>query len=173
MRVLFLDIDGVLNVHEPLDAEVMCGKLHADKVNRLNFVLRKTGAMIVVSSAWRYFIHRGEMNLAGFDWLLRSHGVIAGRLAGVTRPDTMKIRGDVYNGDPKTWPMTNERGQQIQDWINISVGMTGFAVSGYAVVDDLDLGIREAGHPFVQTDGKVGLTIANCAQLVNMLRATR
>jgi hypothetical protein len=37
------------------------------------------------------------------------------------------------------------------------------------VVDDLDLGIREAGHPFVQTDGAVGLTVADAERLVELL----
>lgn len=50
MRLLFLDIDGVLNTHELLDPEVMCGQIHKDKVVLLNEVLRQTGAKIALSS---------------------------------------------------------------------------------------------------------------------------
>jgi hypothetical protein len=90
LKLLFLDIDGVLNAREELDPDVNCGTFHRDKVDRLNRVLRKTGAKIVVSSAWRYLINRAEMTIEGFDWLLRSHGVIAGRLHGITRKDTVR-----------------------------------------------------------------------------------
>jgi hypothetical protein len=159
VKLLFLDIDGVLNVHES-DPEVAI----------LNYVLRRTDARLVLSSAWRYLVHRGEMNLAGLDWLLRSHGVLAGRLVGITRPDTMRDRMD-YDGRPGTWPQVDERGQQIADYIRNDVfdAPEFTMLDGYAVVDDLDLGIREAGHPFVQTDGAVGLTGADAERLVELL----
>ncbi len=163
MRVLFLDIDGVLNSHEPLCPEAMCGRLHADKVARLNRVLRETDARIVLSSAWRYFVHRGEMSLAGVDWLLRSHGVIGRRLIGVTRPDTMQERNPKWDGSTP-WPVCNERGLQITDWKRQAT-----EIGPYAVVDDLDIGISAAGHPFVQTDGKVGLTDADADRLIELL----
>lgn len=167
MKVLFLDLDGCLNQHEPLDPEVMCGRIHADKVALLNHVLRTTGANIVLSSAWRYFIHRGEMDLSGLDWLMRSHGIMQNRVISITRPDTMER--PKYNGDPETWPVSNERGQQITDWLAVSLGMTGFAVDRYAVLDDLDLGISAAGHPLVLVDGKVGLTPAAADRLIDLL----
>ena len=150
LKLLFLDIDGVLNAREALDPDVMCGTFHREKVDRLNRVLRDTGAMIVVSSAWRYLIHRGEMTLAGFDWLLRSHGVIAGRLHGITREDKL--------------PVYNERGQQINKYLSDHPEVTR-----YAVVDDLDLGISDAGHPFVQTDGGMGLLDDDANQLIKLL----
>jgi hypothetical protein len=158
MRVLFLDIDGVLNIHEPLDPEVMCGRIHADKVLRLNRILRESGAMIVLSSAWRYFIHRNDMNLVGLDWLLRSHGIISERLVGVTDLDTM-----IYFGD-KMLPVENERGIQISKWL------MGKKIESYCVVDDLDLGISEAEHPFVHVDGTKGLTDEQSDQIIALLR---
>ncbi len=161
MKVVFLDIDGVLNAHE-WDPDVLCGQIHRDKVALLNDVLRSTGAKIVLSSAWRYIVHRGESTLVGMEWLLRSHGLLAGRLAGITRPDTMMPT--VYRGEPGTWPLENERGKQIADWLRESG-----SVSAYAVVDDLDLGITAAGHPFVQTDSKVGLTAGDARRLREML----
>lgn len=160
--ILFLDIDGVLNAHE-WDAEVMCGQIHPDKVDRLNRVLRATGARIVLSSAWRYIVHRGEMNLMGMEWLLRSHRVLADRLVGVTAPDSMVRRP--YRGDPATWtPAPDERGPQISRWLRENGGMA----RPYAVVDDLDLGISACGHPFVRTDGKVGLTDGDADRLIRL-----
>jgi hypothetical protein len=168
--LLFLDIDGVLNTHEH-DPEVLCGQIHPDKVRRLNHILRETGAMIVLSSAWRYIIHRGEANLQGMDWLLRSHGVLANRLIGITREDTM-VRG-VYDGEPGSWPMTDERGQQVCDWI-LSEGRNHPGWSGrYVVIDDMDLGISEAGHPFVLVDGMFGLSDEDAEMAVGYLVGQR
>jgi hypothetical protein len=36
-------------------------------------------------------------------------------------------------------------------------------------VDDLDLGISAAGHPFVHTDGKIGITDENADELIRLL----
>lgn len=163
---LFLDIDGVLNAHD-FNPEAMCGPIHRDKVDRLNRVLRATGAKVVLSSAWRYLVHRGECNLMGMEWLLRSHGMLANRLVGITRPDTMERRP--YTGNPAEWPVDNERGRQIADWI-VGPGWRHYGEAGrHVVIDDLDLGIAEAGHPFVQTDGTVGLTDADADRAVALL----
>lgn len=174
MKILFLDIDGVLNAHEYVP-EVGCGQIHPDKVARLNRVLAATDARIVISSAWRYLCHRNEMNLDGLGWLLRSHGVLKDRLIGVTRPDTMRSNGHVpgyaYSGVPGSWPVGDERGQQITDWLNMFSDEDSKVIS-YAVVDDLDIGIAAAGHPFVQTDGTVGLTDADANLLINLLGST-
>lgn len=149
--LIFLDIDGVLNTHDYLDDRVMCGTFHHDKVDLLNKVLLETDAKVVLSSAWRYLVHRGDMALSGIDWLLRSHGIYKERLIGITRKDKMiQDYSDVKN----TWPITNERGQQIADWLKENPQYNG----RYVVVDDLDLGITESGHPFVHTNGQIGLT---------------
>lgn len=163
--VLFLDIDGVLNAHE-FDPDIMCGQIHRDKVALLNVVLRETEAKVVLSSAWRYIVYRNEANLAGMEWLLRSHGMLANRLIGITRQDTM-IRGETFSGEPSMWLHTNERGAQITDWLADNP-----PPRSYAVVDDLDLGITEAGHPLVQTTGTVGLTITDTMRLIEILNCT-
>lgn len=161
MKLLFLDVDGVLNSHEPLCPHAMCGQIHDDKAALLKEVLLATGAKIVLSSAWRYLVHRGEMNLAGINWLFRSHG-LPNCIVGITREDTMQR--EHWDGS-QPWPLNNERGQQIHDWRN-ERGHNG----PYVVVDDLDLGITEAGHPFVKTDGTIGLTVANAKTLEYFLR---
>jgi hypothetical protein len=132
-------------------------------------VLRHTGAHVVLSSAWRYIVHRGEATLMGMEWLLRSHGMIANRLAGITRPDTM-IRPP-YSGKPIDWPLENERGQQITDWLREHAprGHGYDAGHNYAVVDDLDLGITAAGHPFVMTDGTAGIVETDVRKLIELL----
>ena len=166
MLALFLDIDGVLNRHEELDQNVMCGRLHPDKIERLNCILEQTGARIVLSSAWRYLVHRGEMTLTGLEWLLRSHGIHAKKLIGITRPDTMMpSKWDGF--DP--WPQEDERGKQIADFLETFTGMVGVPCSGYAVLDDLDLGITDAGHPFVKIDGRKGMMDPDADRVIQLL----
>ena len=174
LRLLFLDIDGVLNDHA-LDRRAMSCRLDRDKVDTLNVVLAETDARIVLSSAWRYMILRGEMTLAGFNWLLRSHGVMCGRLVGHTRPDKM-VPNPFYDGMRGTWPenpVPDERGEQIAEYLSTCVGTLGQPCSAYAVVDDLDLGITIAGHPFVRTDGSVGLTQGDAMKLIELLNRPR
>lgn len=154
--LLFLDIDGVLNGHEQFNAQVGSSVIQAQAVNLLNLVLKHTDSQFVLSSAWRYLVHRNEMSLSGLSWLLRSHGIYD-RLVGVTRMDTMVT--------PER-PVPDERGVQITEWLK-----THQHCGLYAVVDDLDLGISDSGHPFVQTDGKVGLTVKQGAKLIGLLSA--
>lgn len=170
---LFLDIDGVLNGHDFCESR-MSTTIRRGRVNLLNEVLAETDAVVVLSSAWRYFFYRGEMNMAGLDWLLRSHGLLKDRLVGITRPDTLVERAE-YDGTQK-WAVCNERGQQIADYV------LAHAVERYAVVDDggyedppantrwTDLGIRKAGHPVAWTDGKLGMTSDTVADLVRLLK---
>lgn len=158
--ILFLDIDGVLNGHQTICKDSQSTTLHGPQVKQLNRVLRETGANIILSSSWRYQIIAGKMTLAGMDLLLRSHGVMAGRLVGHTRPDTMVVDS---NSGALVF-VENERGPQISDWLSDNDWW-----DGYAVVDDLDLGISEIGHPFVKTDGTVGLTVEDADRLIDLL----
>lgn len=162
MKILFLDIDGVMNGHN-VDPRVQCGEIHPYRVKLLNIVLEKTGAKIVLSSAWRYLVHNGQMTLEGMDWLLRSHGVMAGRLAGVTCVDTM-IPDPAGGG--KEVPLPNERGDQMTTWIEAYAGVEEVA---FAAIDDIDLGITAAGIPLVLTDGEKGMTMADAESLIWML----
>ncbi len=161
MKLLFLDVDGVLNCHE-WDNEIGCGAIHQDKMQRLNVILKKTDAKVVVSSAWRYLVHRGEMNEVGFDWLLRSHGMLKDRYYCLTREDS-KRSDKFFGGNPAAWVVDNERGLQIEEVV------TKVRPEAYVVIDDLDLGISERKHPFVQTNGKVGLQNGHVVQAIRIL----
>lgn len=150
MKVVFLDIDGVLNGHEMNDhPHCKSYSINKKSVKHLNFILDETGAKIVVSSAWRYMVHGGAMTLQGFEYLLRTHYVAcAGRILDVTpRDEQIALRGE-----------------QIRAWLN------SHRVESYVVLDNLDLGITACGHPFVQTDGNEGLTRQQAIQAVKILK---
>ncbi len=166
MKLLFLDVDGVLNCHE-CDPEVGCGPIHKEKVQRINGIIRATGCKIVLSSAWRYLIFRGEMNLIGLNWLFKSHGLLDASIIAITRKDSMRVT-DAYNGDPKEWPIDNERGLQIHEFVDEWTMCHG-PLESFCVVDDLDLGITTHKLPFVQTDGKIGLQYRHVNDIIRLL----
>jgi hypothetical protein len=152
MKILFLDIDGVLNDHRKNPCNDYCGILpHC--MAELNRVIEATGCEIVVSSSWRYLVHGRSMTMDGFRYLMLTHGLSSNRpILEITREDR--------NVSDK-----HERGKQIADWLHGKPD-----VSVYAVVDDdNEIGIPEAGHPFVQTNGKIGLTEADANKLIQLL----
>jgi hypothetical protein len=71
MRVIFLDIDGVLNSSEFMYSETRPGyprrrrwpeeHLDPEKIELLNQIIDKTGAVCVLSSSWRILIQPHEL----------------------------------------------------------------------------------------------------------------
>lgn len=139
MKVIFLDIDGVLNVFVGYKAPILPGP-----VGQLNRVLLATDADLVISSTWRHLVHNGHMDLFGFEFLLRSHGLTAANVIGVTE--------DSSEG----------RGWQIRAWL------IGKAVEKYVILDDMIDG-QMAKMPFVCTNGSFGLTEADADKLIEVL----
>jgi hypothetical protein len=136
--IIFLDIDGVLNGHpkwgsgDPL--------IDASCVKRLNDILERTGAKIVISSAWRYQILGKEITLRGFQYMLISHGMFAG----------VDVIGHTRSDEEITEAMGG-RATQILAWID-----ENRHVGPWVVLDDLPLGdVLKEYH--VRTDPSEGL----------------
>lgn len=148
-KLLFLDIDGVLNGHQKNPAGV-CG-IDPYCAELLNHIIEVTDCQLVITSAWRYLIHSGSMTTTGFERMLQTHGVKAyKRIAGLTRTDA-----DVSD--------KHERGKQISDWLRRKNCI-------YCVVDDDgELGIPEAGHPFVKVNGKNGIGWTDTEKIIELL----
>jgi len=54
MKVIFLDVDGVLNCKESWEhGPKIWKKLDKDKLERLKMLVQETGAVVVLSSTWR------------------------------------------------------------------------------------------------------------------------
>lgn len=121
MKVIFLDIDGVLNSQDFIIATHLKGILPDDKIDsaavaRLNQITDETGAIIVVSSTWRlHYLWR--KNTEGLKSLLKEEG-ITGTILGVT-PDHQRYRG---------------RGGEIQDWMD----HCGQSIESFIIIDDSD-----------------------------------
>jgi hypothetical protein len=109
MRVIFLDIDGVVN--DSYHSEPLILPHCARHFNR---IVRATTAGVAISSSWRACAHGGLMTGLGFHRLLRTHG-IACPVIGVTPPDG-KVQG---------------RRDQIAAWLT-----ENGPVASYVVLDD-------------------------------------
>lgn len=156
LKLIFLDIDGVLNTHNPWP-NGYC-KIEYALVTKLNNILDSVkDAQIVLSSAWRYTMTTKE----SIQTLLCCHGGNChNRIHGMTIPDDEDWHP---SDDPSKWWKIGleQRSYQIQCYVK------SYNPSHWAVLDDLPL-VGLNGH-FIQTDPTVGLTIINAAEIVEML----
>ena len=149
MRLVFLDIDGVLNTASAYDWGVKpLALICPDNVAYFNSIIEQTECKIVVSSSWRMSIHEGDMTLVGFQEMLRSHG----------------MRGKVVGCTP-SGEQAAERWQEIRQFLDEN--SPSFEIESYVVIDD-DCDAGE-GHPFVRTDCRLGLTKQDAAQAIELL----
>ena len=94
MKLIFLDIDGVLVTLSDLSVRLKHEKIVNEKcVKNLNRIIIETGAKIVISSAWR-FNGLNEMRC-----ILKFWGVL-GEVIGAT-PDLRQASGQNLRGGPK------------------------------------------------------------------------
>lgn len=145
MRVVFLDIDGVLNTHKTnaLFGPVICS--HADAASKLDplgvkffNMLHKAGITIVLSSTWR--------------------------LGRDIETMTMKVGIPIFD---KTcaWPFANScRGDEIKIWLDAHPEVTSYVI----VDDDSDM-LEEQLPNFVKTQYEEGLTYANMVAITKCL----
>ncbi len=157
MKVLFLDIDGVLNGHEK-HTDSPYTTIRPDCVRRLNEVLKATEAKLVISSAWRYMLLRQgrgkpQMTLLGFQYMLHTHGLLF-----------MAAKSGVI-GHTCSDEEIPERGHQILAWV------AAHEPEKWAVVDDMHVNLgRRHCRKMVTTDGKHGLQKRDTAKLIQLLR---
>lgn len=170
MRLIFLDIDGVLNGHDRhRHPNGYCG-IDPACVYRLNRIVAETGARLVISSAWRYLLGpRGGMSPVGFKSMLLTYGL---------------DRSVEIDGRTPLDEVTPDRGPQIGRYLAAG-GVSGHLRS-YVILDD---GSDEPPHPpatkpltesllehherarIVFTDGTVGLTDADADRAIAILMA--
>jgi hypothetical protein len=111
MRIIFLDFDGVLNSRRFFATRPPDGAddeaLDPTAVARVNRIVERTGARVVVSSSWR-LSDPVERIVA----ILRQHG-FAGEVVGTTPV------------------LAGSRGREIRAWLRASRGITS-----YVILDD-------------------------------------
>lgn len=116
IKVIFLDIDGVLNVIGQ-ERDQYGSLFHKHFEDNLRWIIELTGAKIVISSTWR---------LSGFKvmkqmWLDRN---LPGEVIGITRYDLF------LRNDDLTFEDRCERGTEIQHYID------EHKIERYCILDD-------------------------------------
>lgn len=164
MKLLFLDIDGVLNsgrwFHETVDqrkysleiGESMMARhpIDAEAVVRLNRICSATGAKVVISSTWRKFDDSYEL-----EQVLRHYG-FTGVVVGAT--PVLDTRTCVAG-------RTIHRGYEIENWLS---GLYGH-VQQYCILDDDDDMLGSQQPNYVRTFFETGLTDIEAAAAIEIL----
>lgn len=140
MKVIFLDVDGVLNTPKLLK------KFGFDFIDPILVALvarivRETDSKIVLSSSWRV----EERNKKMVEVALAEHGL-------EIFDSTPIIHREFSEGN---WVWRNE---EIQAWIDQNT------VTKFAIIDDFDDANIEGS--FFQTDEDVGLTVSIAEKII-------
>lgn len=141
-KVVFLDIDGVLNEHEWMKNKTPW--LDEGKLELLSSVLQKTNAKVVLSSNWRevwdepMFLENQNTGIYAGHRLFEKYKI---EVVGCTRA-------------------FGKRGEEILEYVESHP-----EIKKYAAIDDMDIGIRN----LVKTDGSIGLTRKDAEEVLRIL----
>ena len=161
MKVIFLDIDGVLNSEKTckewhdktgkggyggwLDEEDVCTdeniKWGIDLFSNLKKIVDETGAVIVISSTWRrhFSIKKFKEMFSVYGW----------DNAPIIEKTCYVVHGN--------------RGSEVQSW------MQGKDITSYVILDDSTDFLEEQFDYFVNTDFMVGLSEKDADLAINIL----
>lgn len=165
-KALFLDLDGVHNVEVFINAcYAICKKANLnyneqmrDKygmlfcpttINQLEYIIKETGADIVISSTWRY------SGLSVMQAMWKDRG-LPGSVIGVT--PILRIHNDEGSFKERA-----ERGREIAKWLSEN------KVDAYCIIDDDNDCLPEQEKYFIQTDAMYGLTHKHALKAIEIL----
>lgn len=111
IKIIFLDIDGVLNSHRSAYAYHSC-KLDPVAIELINALVEETGALVVISSTWR------------------GQGCDDSKLEILEEIPGLKLHPDWFT----PWIDVMKRGPEIQSWLDSHDEVI------YVIIDDDDDG---------------------------------
>jgi hypothetical protein len=144
MKVIFLDVDGVLNNWEGL-SQYGIHYIDSDKVSLLKSIVYATDAKIVLSSTWR--IRKEDFDMV--KAVLLSQGM------------------EIYDVTPQTF--SAHRGREIGLWLEEKAVLP---VDKYAILDDDILASVSREHSYFQTDMIEGLNPEIAENVIHHLNST-
>lgn len=163
-KVLFLDIDGVLNTERQHDHCVEAGLAYVDNfgyafdpvaVANLKTIVDETGADIVISSSWKLWGISTMQKL----WISRS---LPGKVIDVT-PNN--VSDDLLLSFDLDMMLPAGKGSEIKEWLDTN----GSQVTHYAILDDMDDMLLKQQSHFVQTDPRIGITQDDTEMIIEIL----
>jgi len=146
MKLIFLDIDGVINNNKHLmtcqrndDSDMFMPEL----VERVNSIIDATKAKVVISSDWRLCDSSQQI----YRWLCAKG-----------------FRGEVIGATPSyAKRMDGDRGDEIREWLD-----TNAPDATFVILDDINH-VECVKDRLVLTDFNKGLTDENVQQAIEML----
>jgi hypothetical protein len=168
VRIIFLDIDGVLATPEHLKDKQWA--LNPEKQKMLGKILAQTDAKIVLSSSWRCATlekTKEHMEKEGF--------LFNDKLIGVT------IRAYQYLEYGMPVHLSIPRGVEIKQWIDTHIHSdNGINFErkklgkdfNYVILDDESDMLLEHKNNFIHTKGDIGLTVNDVRTAVKILNKT-
>jgi len=138
MKLIILDIDGVLVINYYINNLILNGKktkdkfgsfFHPDSLNNLNEIIKETNAKIVVSSQWR---------LSGLNVMKRLF-------------ESRGILGEVIDITPILSEFPHTRDDEIRQWLE-----TNGIPEKFVILDDMD--IDEFPKSFFKINSRYGIT---------------
>ena len=174
MKVLFLDIDGVLNSENWFAYRIYCIKnnmvnilmnfvdtddrnikhkltmLDDRAIANLNRIIEETGCKVVLSSSWRSSIE--------------SENIFTQNL--------LKLKGfkyEFYDVTPRLWfsDFSIRRGEEINFWLDKE--SEKHEIESFVILDDDSDMLPEQMNNFIHVDGQVGLTDRDVLTAIEIL----
>ena len=174
MKVLFLDIDGVLNSENWFAYRIYCVKnnmvnilmnfvdtddrnikhkltmLDDRAIANLNRIIEETGCKVVLSSSWRSSIE--------------SENIFTQNL--------LKLKGfkyEFYDVTPRLWfsDFNIRRGEEIKFWLDKE--SEKHEIESFVILDDDSDMLPEQMNNFIHVDGQVGLTDRDVLTAIEIL----
>lgn len=152
MKIIFLDIDGVLNTDQIIrDYSKRHNKydvVSSELISKLNKIVEKTKAKVVISSSWRNVFSKKK---------IVNKYLIPNGFKGEVIDTTRLTRSSDFGF----------RGQEIQEWLNEHPNVTSFVV-----LDDISFGLDNIKENFVETDCALGIQNSDVEKAINILNGT-
>ncbi len=164
-KIIFLDIDGVLNTErnrqQCREKGISCSDENGDtfdpdSVANLAKIIAETGADIVISSSWKFW---GLCKMQEM-WKDRK---LPGMIIGIT-PDTVsdEMLLTANLDDIETYAI---RGHEVKEWLSLH----GKKVSHYAIIDDVDSFLPEQQPHYVEVSPITGITEEDAERIIEIL----
>lgn len=153
MKVIFLDIDGVLNTksyRENPEVDYFEQPISDIHMCLLEYLVKSTGAKIVLSSTWREYWEPGEEQSDRFGYYINEL--------------FSKYSLEIYDKTPEH----RDRSDEIDAWKNLHQG----EIESYVILDDFDFEwSEENGKHLVKTTDEVGLDEEAVERAVRVLNS--
>ena len=176
MKVLFLDIDGVLNSDNWFGYRLYCIKnnmynrvlnfidtndentehkltmIDDRAIANLNRIVEETGCKVVLSSSWR---SSGESENVFTQYILKLKG----------------FKYELYDVTPRLWDKEfgTQRGEEIQLWMNKE--SEKHEIESYVILDDDSDMLPEQMNNFIHVDSNIGLTYKDVCKAIKILNS--